>query len=102
MFLWFGFSQLIDTLRWVDIVPVWAVDLLHIPPAMIVMANGLLEVVLGSLIALGFFVRISSTILAIHLFVIAWDFGFNATGIRDIGLALATSALAFMYGEDRG
>lgn len=47
VFLWFGFSQLIDSLRWVSIVPDWAVNLLNLPPAMIFMANGLLEVILG-------------------------------------------------------
>jgi uncharacterized membrane protein YphA (DoxX/SURF4 family) len=97
VFLWFGFSQLFDTLSWVDGVPEWAISLLRIPPAMIVMANGLLEVVLGSLLALGFFVRISSLILGLHLLIIAVDFGFSPAGVRDAGLALATFALGFMY-----
>lgn len=43
VFLWFGFSQLMDSLRWVSIVPDWAVSFLHLPPAMIVMANGVLK-----------------------------------------------------------
>jgi uncharacterized membrane protein YphA (DoxX/SURF4 family) len=85
VFLWFGFSQLIDSLRWVSIVPEWAVNLLHIPPAMIVMANGLFEVVLASILAMGFFVRTTSLILGLHLTLIAFDFGFTATGVRDIG-----------------
>lgn len=97
VFLWFGFSQLIDTLSWVDIVPDWAVDLLHIPPAMIVMANGVFEVVLGGLIALGFFVRISAFVLALHLLVISIDFGFTATGVRDFGLAVAAIGLSLIY-----
>lgn len=97
VFLWFGFSQLIDSLSWVAIVPDWAVNLLHMPPAMIVMANGVFEVVLASLLAMGFFVRIISFVLALHLISIAFDFGFSATGIRDLGLAIASFALSFMY-----
>jgi uncharacterized membrane protein YphA (DoxX/SURF4 family) len=97
VFLWFGFSQLFDTLSWVDGVPDWAISLLRIPPAMIVMGNGLLEVVLGSLLALGFFVRVASVILALHLFVIAFDFGLSPAGVRDFGLALATLALSLIY-----
>lgn len=99
VFLWFGFSQLMDSLQWVNIVPAWAVALIHLPPAMIVMANGLLEVFLGSLIALGFFVGPAAAILALHLFVIALDFGFSATGIRDFGLVFAVAALSFMSFE---
>ncbi len=99
VFLWFGFSQLMDSLQWVSIVPTWAVALVHLPPAMIVMANGLLEVILGSLIALGFFVGPAAAILALHLFVIALDIGFSATGIRDFGLVFATAALSIMSFE---
>jgi uncharacterized membrane protein YphA (DoxX/SURF4 family) len=97
VFLWFGFSQLLDSLRWVSVVPQWAVDLLRIPPAMIVMANGAFEIVLGSLLAMGFFVRIIAFVLALHLLPIALEFGFVATGVRDIGLALASFALSFVY-----
>jgi len=94
VFLWFGFSQLIDSLSWVNLVPDWATSLLNLPPAMIVMANGLLEIVLGSLIALGFFVGPAALILAAHLFVIACDIGLSAVGVRDFGLVFATIALA--------
>jgi len=100
VFLWFGFSQLIDSLRWVSIVPEWAVNFLHLPPAMIVMANGLFEVVLASILAMGFFVRTTSFILGLHLILVAFDFGFTATGIRDIGLVVSAFALSLMYTKD--
>lgn len=100
VFLWFGFSQLIDSLRWVSIVPDWAVNLLHLPPAMIVMANGLFEVVLASILTMGFFVRTISFVLGLHLMLIAFDFGFTATGIRDIGLVVSAFALSLMYTKD--
>jgi hypothetical protein len=64
---------------------------------MIVMANGAFEIVLGSLLAMGFFVRIIAFVLALHLLPIALEFGFVATGVRDIGLALASFALSFVY-----
>lgn len=97
VFLWFGFSQLMDSLRWVSIVPDWAVSFLHLPPAIIVMANGIFEVVMATLLAMGFFVRITSFILGLHLLVIAFDFGFTATGVRDLGLVIASLALSFMF-----
>jgi len=95
--LWFGFSQLLDSLSWVDIVPEWAVNMLHIPPAMIVMGNGIFEVILGSLLATGFFVRTVALVFALHLIPIILDFGLTATGIRDLGLMFSVFALVLIY-----
>lgn len=97
VFLWFGFSQLMDGIHWVTIVPDWAVSFLHLPPAMIVLLNGSFEVIMATLLAMGFFVRITSLVLALHLLLIAFDFGFTATGIRDLGLVIATLALSFIF-----
>ena len=92
VFLWFGFSQLLEPLNWVSIVPDWAVSLLHLPPAMIVLA---------SLLAMGFFVRFISFILALHLIPIALDFGFVATGVRDFGLIIASFSLGLIYDKSK-
>lgn len=97
VFLWFGFSQLINSLNWVALVSMWASDLLNIPPAMIVLGNGLFEVTLGTLLAMGFFVRVIAFILALHLIPIAFDFGFVATGVRDFGLIVACLSLSLIY-----
>ena len=96
VFLWFGFSQLFDSLAWVGIVPDWAVNLLHMPPAFIVLSNGLLEVVLGSLLALNILTRYVALVLALHLFVIAFELGLTAIGVRDFGLSFATLAIFFL------
>jgi len=92
VFLYFGFSQLFDSLSWVGLVPAWAVDLLHLPPAMIVIGNGIFEVILGSMLAMGFFVPFVSLILGLHLLVIALEFGFVPTGVRDLGLVIERRA----------
>lgn len=100
VFLWFGFSQLLNSLIWVNIVPEWTVSIFHLPPAMIVMGNGLFEIILGSLLAMGFFTRIIAFIFAIHLIPIALTFGFTATGVRDLGLAIASFSLVLIYTKD--
>lgn len=100
VFLWFGFSQLFDSLKWVSIVPDWAVNLIRLPPAMIVMGNGAFEVVLGSCIALGIFVRLSAFILSLHLIPIMLDFGATATAVRDFGIIIASTSLALIYGTE--
>lgn len=97
VFIWFGFSQIFDGVSWVNVVPDWAVNLIHLPPAFIVLMNGAMEIILGGLLAMGFFVRIISFILALHLLPIALSFGFTATAVRDIGLSLATLSLFLMF-----
>lgn len=96
LFLWFGFSQLFDGIHWVSWVPEWAVALFHIPPAMIVLANGALEVIGGTLLAFGIWVRPVAILLSIHLAVITIEIGVTAIGVRDFGLTCATLALAFL------
>ncbi|HEX8591562.1 MAG TPA: DoxX family protein [Candidatus Paceibacterota bacterium] len=97
MFLWFGFSQLFDSLNWVSWVPEWASNLLGIPPAMIVLANGLFEVVAGALLAANILVRPMAVLLALHLAMITVEIGLSAIGVRDFGLTIATTALALMH-----
>ncbi len=96
LFLWFGFSQLLDGINWVSWVPEWAVNTLHLPPAMIVLANGLLEVVCGALLALGILVRPVAILLALHLAIITIEIGITPIGVRDFGLTMATIALALL------
>lgn len=96
VFLWFGFSQLADGIHWVSWVPDWAVELLHLPPAMIVLANGLFEVVCGGLLAMNMLVRPVAAILTLHFALITFDIGLTAIGVRDFGLTTATLALALL------
>ena len=101
VFLWFGFSQLVDGISWVGWVPGWAVEFLHLPPAMIVLGNGGVEVVLGALLAMGIWTRWAALLLALHLAVITFDIGLSAIGVRDFGLTVATLALVFLVEDFR-
>lgn len=96
MFLWFGFSQLVDGLNWVSWVPEWAVNTLHLPPAMIVLANGAFEVIAGALIAFNILTRWVALALALHLAVITVEIGMSQIGVRDFGLTMATLALSLL------
>ena len=101
LFLWFGFSQLFDGKDWVSWVPQWAVQLIHLPPAMIVLLNGALEVVGGALLAMDLLVAPVALILALHLLVIAVEIGITAIGVRDFGLMCATFALMFLSSKPK-
>ncbi|MBU6414652.1 DoxX family membrane protein [Patescibacteria group bacterium] len=96
VFLWFGFSQLIDGVHWVSWVPEWAPAIMHLPPAMIVLANGAFEVICGTMLALGFFVRPVAALLALHLAILVLSIGLTQIGVRDFGLMMANLALVFL------
>ena len=98
VFLYFGVSQLMSQDRWIGFVPEFVSSI--IDPQIIVVVNGSLELVLGSLMLLGFFVRPTSLILSLHLLVIAISIGFAPTGIRDFGLSMATLSV-FLNGSDK-
>lgn len=101
LFLWFGFSQLLDGLNWVGWVPEWAVNFLHLPPAMIVLLNGAFEVIAGGLLALNILTRWAALALGLHLLVLVIEIGANEIGLRDFGLMMATFALALLISPVR-
>lgn len=92
MFLWFGFSQLFDASSWLSWVPDWATVLFSAHT--VVLLNGGFEVLAGTFLALGLWVRPVALLLALHLFVIVVDIGLSGIGVRDFGLATSTLALA--------
>ncbi len=101
VFIWFGFSQIFDSINWVAWVPEWASNLINLPPALIVILNGWFEIIFGSLLIFNLFIRFSSLILAIHLFFIFLSISLTPIGIRDFGLFMATLALFFQKKENK-
>src|SRR3989344_968766 len=98
LFLWFGISQLTAPSDWLSWLPAWT-STLPIAPTTIVLLNGGFEAVLGILLAIGFLTRWAAALLAAHLFVIAYEIGYNDIGIQDFSLAIATTAVA-LFGPD--
>ena len=98
VFLYFGISQLISQDRWIGFIPDFVANIVN--SEIMVVINGSLEVILGSLMLLGFFVRPVALILSLHLFIIAVSIGFSPTGVRDFGLSMSTLAV-FLNGSDK-
>ncbi|OGG57624.1 hypothetical protein A2853_01820 [Candidatus Kaiserbacteria bacterium RIFCSPHIGHO2_01_FULL_55_17] len=99
LFLWFGLSQVMAPGDWVAWVPQWT-ESLGLSATMIVLLNGLFEVVLGVLLAIGFYTRVAALLLSLHLFFVAYEVGYNDIGMRDFALAVATLSLA-MFEPDQ-
>jgi len=100
LFLWFGFSQLLNTASWISWVPAWAPALSHLGVDDIVMLNGSFEIIAGAFLAIGIWVRWAALLLGLHLLVIVGDIGLSAIGVRDLALSLSTFALS-AFGSDR-
>lgn len=97
LLLWFGFSELANVAAWSIWVPQWAQSMSGLSAETIVVINAWFEIAFGLLLAIGVKVRLIAAILAAHLAIIAFDIGIaDATGIRDLALALATLALVFL------
>lgn len=83
---------------WTIWVPDWVVSLA--PSAeFVVYANGILEIIFGLALLVGFYTRLSAYILAFHIAGITLSIGLIATGVRDFGLTMATFAIA-LHGKD--
>lgn len=96
VFLWFGFSQIFSPDQWTSFLPSF-LKILPIAAPNFVLANGLFEVIGGVFLILGVYTRLAAFLLALHLFGITFTIGWNALGVRDFGLAIATSVI-FLQG----
>lgn len=96
LFLWFGFSQILDQAAWVSWVPEWASNITGLEAEMIVLLNGSAEIALGILLALGLYIRPAAILLGLHLALITFEIGLNSVGMRDFAIMMATFALALM------
>ena len=98
VFLWFGIDQLRHASDWAMAVPEYA-KILPFSSETIIMMHGLFEVIFGSLLLAGFKTRLASALLALNLAHITCLVGYNAIGVRDFGLFLATVSI-FLNGAD--
>lgn len=96
VFLWFGFSQIFNPDQWVSFLPGF-LEVFPISASNFVLANGSFEVIGGVFLILGVYTRLAALLLALHLFGIAFIIGWNALGVRDFGLAVATLVI-FLQG----
>ena len=99
VFLWFGAEQIINPNMWVGYIPESLVGILSLSALKLVYLNGLFEIIFASALLLGYFTRFTALLLALHMLDITYVVGFDAVGVRDFGLAIATIAI-FMFGVD--
>ena len=91
LFLWFGINQLINPDYFTGYLPDFILTSNFASQMLLI--NGLFETILGMLLLLGIFVRITSLILSIHLLIITFSLGYNDIAVRDFILTLITFSI---------
>ncbi|HLC74808.1 MAG TPA: DoxX family membrane protein [Candidatus Nanoarchaeia archaeon] len=98
VFLWFGINQIIVPENFIGYLPEFILAASYAKN--IVLLNGITELILGALLAIGLYTRAVSAILCIHLFTIIISIGYNDIAVRDVGLMLVAFAIA-LHGPDQ-
>ncbi len=99
VFLWFATQQFIAPELWVGFIPQWILNISPVSAVTLVHFNGALELVFGSTLLFGLFTKTSALILSLHMAHITVMVGYDAIGVRDFGLAVATFSV-FLTGAD--
>ena len=94
--IWFALQQLSNPSFWTTYLPEFTKSL-QISQTTFIYLNAWFELTFGTLMILGFYTRIVSFFLAIHMLGIVFSIGYDATGIRDFGLFIALVSI-YSYG----
>ncbi len=97
--IWFGTSQLLDQTMWTSFIPDWIIAVTGLTAKTFVILNGIFEVIAGTLVAFGFFIRPLAGLLFLHMLGIIATLGLSPIGIRDVGIATGLLSVA-LYGND--
>ncbi|NCN51965.1 hypothetical protein GW931_03060 [archaeon] len=98
VFLVFGIWQLVNPTSWVGYVPGYVYGL-GISISLIIILNGILDLLIGVSLVSGIYLRFFSVLGVLRILVIAFSLGWNDVFVRDIGLAIALIAI-YLNGED--
>lgn len=101
VFLWFSYAQLTNAEQWVRLIPESLTGMTGLSATTFVYFNGAFELVFGLCLLFGFFTRVVSLLLALHMchitLVLIMGSGIGAISVRDFGLAMASISL-FLFG----
>ena len=86
--IYFGLQQVSDPSGWIAYLPAW-VKILPISEMNFIYLNGYFELIFGTLLVLGFYTKIISFLLSLHLLSIVYTVGYNEIGVRDFGIFIA-------------
>lgn len=92
-FLWIGILILKDPEAWGGYVSPWAVRLLPVSLSQSLLGTAVLDIAIGFLLLIDFWVVPASAAAALHLIIVLTVSGITDITVRDIGLLAASVAL---------
>lgn len=92
-FVIFGYGKLTDLASWMGFVPPWMSPLLPMPVGAFLQTVGVVELLLGVLLIIGFRVRVVATLATLHLLGVLITLGYNDLAVRDFVAFMAAIAL---------
>jgi len=99
IFLTFGIWQLINPTSWIGYISGYVYSF-GISVSLIIVLNGILDLVIGLSLLSGVGLEFFSLIGVLRILVIAFSLGFNDVFVRDIGIAFALFAV-YLNGKDK-
>ena len=89
-------QQLLHAALWATWLPEWFTN--YFPDAESIVhfmfVNGLIDVVLGAVLLLGFYTRIAASLMVLHLMGVLLTLGYTEIAIRDLSILLSALAVA--------
>src|SRR3989344_5102498 len=98
VFFLIGLDQLLKPTLWASYFPQTLP--FGISVAQAVLANGIFDIVIGTLLLIGLLTRIASAIGVLHLIGVIYTLSYNDISIRDIGILLGALSV-FLHGPDK-
>ena len=99
VFIWFGLSQIFDPNAWTSYIPDIAIHVTGISAFILVIGNGIFEVVMAILLVFGIWVRPVAALLFLHMCGILATVGLDSIGVRDVAIAAGLLSVT-LYGND--
>lgn len=91
--LYFSSQQFMNPASWTSFLPSWT-NSLPISQIQFIYLNAWFELIFGILLIVGFYTRIVSAFLVLHMLGIVFSIGYNPTGMRDFGLFVALLSIS--------
>ena len=96
VFLIFGIDKFFNSVYWASWIPETLLNLIPFSVGMFISLLGIIEVILGLFLLIGFFIRITSIFIILHLVGVIFSIGYSDTAVRDFALLLIAISLLFV------
>jgi len=92
VFVYFGIDKLVNPINWLGYIPAWIETI--VPLRQFVLANGILEIILGLGLLYKKTLRLAANIIILFLVGVIISLGLDEVIARDVGLLFMAIALA--------